>query len=403
MTGPVDVLYRYRQPSTADEGRLALSTTESTTFLDAHVERADVVSAGLIVLGDLPGTRFYTPPNAALRQAWADPIVTTEAHALRFESLSACSGVAARLDVLPGGLDVADARHGTTNVDINAPLRRLLSQVRASDPMHLTVAEDGLGVTTLDGEVHERKVALPERWVRSLAELQVLLADLTQVADLDATAMRQFLRSLPRSTPPVSSFWLQPLHAGGLRLGASRTPGSISVGGPERLRVLDGAMRFATRLRVYGDLDSAEPSTSCWVVDLPHARLSLSLSPQSTRGFSGEGALLDQLVDADPQALEAAHGRLGYDVVDGRYFARELPFGRDLLRDHPRWTKAQRLVLDGAVSADGADHLVRSGGTQHLVRRDAAGNERCTCAWYAKHGTGRGPCAHVLAVRLAAR
>ena len=361
-----------------------------------------MVAACLITLGDLPGTRFYTPPNSLLRQ-WSDPIVTTDEHALRFESLSACSGVAGRLDVLPSGLDVADARHGTTNVDINAPLRRLLTRVRGADPMHLTVAQDGLDVRTLDGDVHERKVALPERWVRSLAELQVLLADLSQVADLDVTAMRQFLRSLPRSTSPVSSFWLQPLRGGGLRLGASRTPGSISVGGPERLKVLDGALRFATRLRVYGDLDSTEPSTSCWVVDLPHARLSFSLSPQSTRGFSGEGALLDSLIDADPQALEAAHGRLGYDVVDGRYFARELPFGRDLLRDHPRWTKAQRLVLDGAVTADGADHLVRTGDAQHLVRRDAAGNERCTCAWYAKHGGSRGPCAHVLAVRLAAR
>src|SRR4051794_8940799 len=116
MTGPVEVHYHYRQPSTADGDRLALSTTGSATFLDAHLERADVVAACLVTLGDLPGARFYPPPNSLLRQ-WSDPIVTTDEHALRFESLSACSGVAGRLDVLPSGLDVSDARPGTTNVD----------------------------------------------------------------------------------------------------------------------------------------------------------------------------------------------------------------------------------------------------------------------------------------------
>ena len=286
---------------------------------------------------------------------------------------------------------MSSARHGTTNVDINPELRRLLTRVRTGDPMHLSVAEEGLDVRTLDGHVHERKVALPERWVRSLAELQVLLAQLTPVAELDAAGLRTFLRSLPRSTPARSVFWLQPVRTG-LRLGATPTPGSVAVGGPERLRVLEAVLRHATGLRVYG-LGGEAAATSCWVVDLPHARLSVSLSPQATRGFSGEGALLEDLVDADPAALEAAHGRLGYDVSERRYFDRVLPFGRDLLKDHPRWTRAQRLVLDGAVTRrrprpPGADRrrsaprAARSGRHRalhlHLVRqaRHRAGSVR---------------------------
>lgn len=403
MTNAVDVLYRYARPSRGEVApgatTLELSTTDTTTFFDAHAERADVVAAGLLAVGDLPGTRFFVPPGSSLGGRWSDPIVTADAHALRFESLSACCGVAARLDVLPSGLDVGTVRHGTTNVDINPELRRLLARVRTGDPMHLSVAEAGLDVRTLDGDVHERKVALPERWVRSLAELQVLLARLAPVAELDTVGLRGFVRSLPRSTPARSVFWLHPVR-GGLRLGSSPMPGSVAVGGPERLRALEGVLRHATGLRVYG-LGGDAAATSCWVVDLPHARLSVSLSPLTSRGFSGEGALLDDLVDADPDALEAAHGRLGYDVTDGRYFDRVLPFGRDLLRDHPRWSRAERLVLAGAVIPDGDGHLVRTGDGQHLVRRVADGTERCTCPWYATHGTGRGPCAHVLAVRLA--
>ena len=404
MTNAVDVLYRYARPSRGEVApgttTLDLATTDAATFLDAHAERADVVAAGLVTVGDLPGTRFYVPPGSPQRRQWSDPIVTADVHALRFESLSACCGVAARLDVLPSGLDVRTVRHGTTNVDINPELRRLLTRVRTGDPMHLSVADDGLDVRTLDGHVHERKVALPERWVRSLAELQVLLAQLAPVAELDARGAAH----VPAVVAPEHAVAIGVLGAAGARRaparGSSATPASVAVGGPERLRVLEGVLRHATGLRVYG-LGGDAAATSCWVVDLPHARLSVSLSAQTVRGFSGEGALLDDLVDADPAALEAAHGRLGYDVTERRYFDRVLPFGRDLLKDHPRWTRAQRLVLDGAVTPDGPDHLVRTGDGQHLVRR-GAGRHRALHVHLVRDARHRpGPCAHVLAVRLA--
>ena len=63
----------------------------------------------------------------------------------------------------------------------------------------------------------------------------------------------------------------------------------------------------------------------------------------------------------------------------------------------------------GLVAADAVEGhpepdawLVRSTrapGQQYLVRhRDGW---RCTCAWYLRHGTSRGPCKHALAVALA--
>ena len=36
---------------------------------------------------------------------------------------------------------------------------------------------------------------------------------------------------------------------------------------------------------------------------------------------------------------------------------------------------------------------------EHLVRL-AADGDRCTCPWYAKHRSERGPCKHILAVQL---
>ncbi|WP_426503691.1 SWIM zinc finger family protein [Dactylosporangium sp. McL0621] len=57
---------------------------------------------------------------------------------------------------------------------------------------------------------------------------------------------------------------------------------------------------------------------------------------------------------------------------------------------------ARDLVVE--LTAGGA--AVHSGGTRYTVRDTPAG-ERCTCQWFARHGLSRGPCKHILAVRLA--
>ena len=59
----------------------------------------------------------------------------------------------ARLDVLDAGLDGGEVGHGTTNVDVNNPLREALSRIGSDDPLHLRVGPDELAVTTLDGPV----------------------------------------------------------------------------------------------------------------------------------------------------------------------------------------------------------------------------------------------------------
>ncbi len=95
-----------------------------------------------------------------------DPVVTSDGARLRFESFSLCGGVLARLDVLPDGLDGDVLDRGTTNVDINEPLRRMLTRVSARGLLHLSVGTEGLVATTESGAVVEHKVALPERWLR---------------------------------------------------------------------------------------------------------------------------------------------------------------------------------------------------------------------------------------------
>lgn len=85
---------------------------------------------------------------------------------LRLESFSGSCGVYARLDILPPGLDGDDIGHGTTNVDVNPPLRRALAVLGGLDPLHLTVGPDQLEVRTFDGRFVEKRVPLPKRWRR---------------------------------------------------------------------------------------------------------------------------------------------------------------------------------------------------------------------------------------------
>jgi hypothetical protein len=49
---------------------------------------------------------------------------------------------------------------------------------------------------TLDVQVVERKVPLPERWLKGFAEVQVVAACMEPVAELSGIEARRFVRSL---------------------------------------------------------------------------------------------------------------------------------------------------------------------------------------------------------------
>lgn len=189
--------------SVAGGHRLGLETSRGATptgvedhprFFTGFLASPQVAAAGLLAVADVAAARYY---QQQLR-ASLDPVVTGNGDRLRFESFSGCGGVYARLDVLEPGLDGGEVGHGTTNVDVNNPLREALSRVGSDDPLHLRVGPDELAVTTLDGPVVEKKVPLPDRWLRGFAEAQVIAAGFDLRAELPAAEAVRFLRSLPR-------------------------------------------------------------------------------------------------------------------------------------------------------------------------------------------------------------
>ena len=412
-------------------------------FFSGFVAQPGVVAGSLLTLARIARTRFYVPPNtlAAVLRA-ADPVVTSTTEGLRFESFSVCCGVYARLDVQRSALHAEHIAVGVTNVDINPPLRQALAGLRPSDPLYLTVGHDELRVATPGSELVEEKVPLPGRWLKGFAETQLLAAGMRLRHELDTVGARLFIQSLPKNSATKTVMWATRAMQS-LRLASRPTAGAVCVAGPERLRALEPLLRFATGLRVYGpEVDASSlPCTSAWVLELPGARLTILLSPEKARGFSGEGGVLVGLAGAtvtedaevlaallafepciDPARLAAnagittarvidalgalaSSGQVGFDLADGAYFHRPLPLSLDALEAmHPRLADAQKLAASGAVtSTEQGVYDVRSGDITYRVRLTANGEERCTCPWFAKYRGTRGPCKHALAVRIVTR
>jgi SWIM zinc finger len=445
----VEQTYAYLAPSTvavdSDGTEVTLSTSGGGSphpyFFTGFLGEPRQTSQALLVVAEVARTRYYVPPGAASRLAAADPVVTSNVDRLRFESFSGCAGVYARLDLDPELLGGEAAAWGTTNVDFNLPMRAALARVHDADAMLMHVGHDEVRVTTLAGSEVERKVPLPERWVKGFAEVQVSASRMLLRHELGRVEARRFLQSLPR-TRSRGVAWATP--AGGtLRLTTQPDDGAVCIAGPERLRLLEKLLPFAQALRVYGPPPTsprvAEPSA--WELVLNGGRVVFVISPELFRGFSGEGGVLSALAAADDAAVEAvaellhgepsidsaavaetsrfdrtavetalgalgAAGRVGYDLSAGSFFHRELPYDRAFLDSmHPRLLGARELVDAGAVRLEGAAATVASGDVEYVVRFDDDG-ARCTCAWFARHRGERGPCKHVLAaeqVRRSAR
>ncbi|WP_055590816.1 SWIM zinc finger family protein [Streptacidiphilus griseoplanus] len=445
--------YAYLRPSAVQSApggsSLALETSGGATpaglvahprFFDGFLTSPQAAAAALLAVADVAAARYYRP----LLPASLDPVVTGNGDRLRFESFSGCCGVYARLDVLSAGLDGDDIGHGTTNVDVNNPLRDALARIGSADPLHLRVGPDDLTVTTFDGPVVEKKVPLPDRWLRGFAETQVIAAGFDLRAELPAAEAVRFLRALPRGGARGASGGAQWVVPAGrtLRPTTRPVPGAVCLPGPERLAALQRVLRHALALRVYGPPVAAHGASaaSAWEVELPGMRLTLTLSPDASRGFSGEGAVLDALAtgeaaeDAElvsvllaweprvdvadlaaqsgltPERVRAAltrlgtAGRIGYDTAEAAHFHRELPYDAERAERHNPRLRAARALLDaGAVRLDDEALATVTVDDHHHRVRSADGRLSCTCLWWAKYRGGRGPCKHVLAVRILRR
>lgn len=409
-------------------GLTPMGQIEHPNFFSGLVARPEIAAAGILTVADVATTTYL---DLAALAASRDPVVTASGDRLRFESFSGCNGVHARFDLLEDGIDSGEVGFGTTNVDINQPLRSALAALPRKELMHVTVGPESLKVSTPEDTHEERKVELPPRWVRGFAEVPMLLASMRHTFEVGGAQAMTFLAGLPRGAPgPAVGVLGTPR---GPRLVAAGSRDSVTLAGTARLTTLRRVMRHIRRLTAW----SHESGASAWVADLDGARITLVLTPQPYRGFSGEGSLLNSLsqatnsgpalrllehlawepkLDAAALALDtgltreeveagtavlAASGKVGFDLTDGAFFHREIPYDTEAVeRDHPRLRAARALLADGSVQRGDTAGEFRVGttGREHWVR--LGDDATCTCRWMTRYGGGRGPCSHILAAQL---
>lgn len=438
----VDQTYWYAEPSSVETetspvagSRIRLVTTprpDQQPFFSAALSSPRMAADLMLALTHVVRTRFYVPPAMVAQiLAHADPVITFGGERLRLEGFSACCGVYARIDLLPGAYDADRAEPGTTNVDFNPPMRASLARLRDRESARLLVSAGEVEFATGRGSAVERKVKLPARWLKAFVEIQSHQARMSSRFALTGIGARRFLGDIPR-TPSRTPVHVAP-SGSAVRLSLSPLPGGVSVGGIERLRILEPIVRHSTSLVVHASDDGA----TGWEVNANNSRFFLVISPSASRGFSGEGQALFRLSETpaekalgavraalrwqstlDEHLLAAqlglsaesiawalaqlgAYGLVGYDLAERAYFHRELPFDLSLIRSlQPRLEAARKLVAEERVRLDeGGEAWVRGTGVEHRVRR--VGEEwRCTCTWTARNGAERGPCKHILAARI---
>jgi len=415
----------------SDAGRphLTLATSnanERPHFFEGRLLQPRLASELLTAVHLIVGSRFFLPANSLAKVLrLADPVVTCGEGALRFEGFSGCCSTYIRADFLPGAYEGDILGKGTTNVDFNAPMRAALARVRDSEGMDLSVGAEGVTINS----VAETKVELPLRWLRGMLEVQSYQAGMRLRHTMNGMEALRFLRALPRNANGRTPLWVV---AGpmGLRVTAQPSSEGVRMTDSSRLRVLETLAPKAKSVALYAD--EAQQS-SAWVLDFGHARLTLALSAETWRGFSGEGQSLRALLRAsgsaalssvraqlnwqaalDPAAIAAslalpaaevcdalrvlgATGLVGFDVAANSYFHRVLPFDLALVDDlNPRLAAARELLEQKAVKIISNDPVEAQVG-DHRVR-EVAQEMQCTCPWFAKYQGGRGPCKHVLAV-----
>ena len=436
-------IYRYEGASTlalAARPALHLATSlddgaAAPPFFEGSVRSPRRLALLLTALQQVVAARYFTPANTLARAiALADPVVTAGDGWLRFEGFSSCCSSYARVDLQPEAFDSTQFRHGSTNVDFNAPMRSALARLRDEDGLHLSVGREALALRTAHEQVVERRVDLPLRWLRGLVEVQAYQAAMAPRFTLDGVSLLRFVRQT--GAPAKLPLWLG-RGAGGLYTSTQPIADGVRVHGLQRLRVLEPLLPLARAVSVHAD--DARQATA-WVLELDAMRFTLVLSALTWRGFSGEGQALRALLRreqpgvlrclaavraqlawqaqldaealarrlraepadvADALRILGASGLVGFDLLARRYFHRVLPFDLSGLADmHPRLADAQALLQQGAVQLAGGPGMsarVQSGDVEYLVR-EVSGQLRCNCPWFAQHQGERGPCKHVLAV-----
>lgn len=412
-----------------------------------------------------------------------DPVVTVHPDEVSFEAFSKDESSYARLGVRHDSFGKVDAfACGTTNIDYSAGLARAFDRMRSYRATRFEVDAAGLTVNTDAVEGHrEKKIDLPDSWVKGFLQVQATMTLGLKRVRLEAVDLYNLCRFLKRHRAKVSPramrFELTPGRPTRVvfepwDVAFTLSPGS-AYDGPEAVTVRTwGRDRLLTLGRLIAQIEhvdlylAGDGLPTVYVAQLGGMTFTLALSGWTDNDWTTSGTrfdLLSRRLPTDAESLTLVHqslsetrrdtdaalalrtglgvekvrstlsylcqtGRVMFDLGTGVYRLRELfatPFtpreavqtargvggaldpvekaGQKIFASGGVLLTARRPVADGfklSGSVKGTDGA-RVRPVLHIGIDGRVIDASCSCAAFTKHGLTKGPCEHMLALRLA--
>jgi hypothetical protein len=253
-----------------------------------------------------------------------DPVITVHRDRIAFEAFSQDQSAYVALIVDPSVFEsLGEVVCGTTNIDFTAWLWGALGEMRSSRSTVFRIGPEGLDVRTSGaGGRFEKKVDLPESWVRGFLQVQAAMGmpgTRLAVKPIDLLSAIRFLRyAKAKVSPRAIRYEFEPGQSARLVLepwervvpldGAEHNyteRKTTRVWGRRRLKLIEGLLPFAEGVDIYL---KGRALPSFYAVKLPGMTFLLGLTGSSESGFTGTGGfdLLAEAAAAHDDQLEPA-------------------------------------------------------------------------------------------------
>src|SRR5215510_10523303 len=188
-----------------DVVRLAPNVRRDPTRFRGRIVDPLAFRDAMLALHDVARSELYVSPEEIERRI-LDPLITVTPEGVFFEALSLDESSYGRIAMRPGALDgLHDTAYGCTNISFSPQLVSGLRQIRSGSATHLEVAREGIVVEHGEREDRERKIDLPDSWMRGFLEVQAALrlpAQVLTLAPIDLANVLAYLKGRKEQESP---------------------------------------------------------------------------------------------------------------------------------------------------------------------------------------------------------
>lgn len=289
--------------STADTTNVAVAANmrRPVRFHGRVRDHGFILRIALRALGELIWSNDMWYGEAAI----LDPVITVHPDRVFFEAFSQDQSVYGALIVDPNLFEtMGEVITGTTNIDFSAWLWGALGEMRTSRSTTFRIGPEGFEVKTSSaGGRFEKKVDLPESWVRGFLQVQAAMGlpgTRVNVKPIDLLAALRMLRHTKAKVSPRGLRYefepgqdvklvLEPWEHTVTFEGATHNyteHKTTRVWGRRRLKLIEGLLPFADGVDIYL---KGRALPSFYAVKLPGMTFLLGLTGWSASGFTGTG------------------------------------------------------------------------------------------------------------------